>query len=181
MCMQLCTNRFNLQQDKALLIPWWRMMSFKAREGEWKHAWCEHRNRERASSDNKAANATGVNKQLIHTPAVVYRLKNGFSFGLTGISPATVQRNLNCTKPEPAYLMIITANKMHAGLSYTRFWVTGAGITPSHFYQKWFFGYLKKSTKGTAARYFSRLFCRFIHKPYLWSLSAPSGQLNPPR
>lgn len=35
------------------------------------------------SEHNNAANATGIDKQLIYTPAVTYRLKNGLSFGVS--------------------------------------------------------------------------------------------------
>lgn len=97
------------------------------------------------STDNRAANATGVNKQLIYTPSVVYRLKNGFSFGVTGYITAGSEK-----KPE-LYQTGLTASydfygkQVNAGLSYTRFLSDRSKYNTKSLYQNDLFGYLKKA------------------------------------
>lgn len=46
------------------------------------------------SEHNNAANATGVDKQLIYTPTVTYRLKNGFSLGVSPFITAATNGGL---------------------------------------------------------------------------------------
>jgi hypothetical protein len=73
------------------------------------------------SEHNNAANATGVDKKLIYTPAVTYRLKNGLNFG---VSPFITGDSSN--KPE-IYQTGVSAGYDHygkaiqAGVSYTRY------------------------------------------------------------
>ncbi len=73
------------------------------------------------SAHNNAANATGVDKQLVYTPGITYRLKNGLSFGvvtfITGDSAGKAD----------LYQTGITAGydyygkTVYAGGSYTRY------------------------------------------------------------
>jgi hypothetical protein len=73
------------------------------------------------SAHNNAANATGVDKQLIYTPAITYRLKNGLSFGVS-----TFITGDSSGKPE-IYQTALTAGydyygkTIYAGGSYTRY------------------------------------------------------------
>jgi hypothetical protein len=73
------------------------------------------------SAHNNAANATGVDKQLIYTPGVTYRLKNGLNFGVAAFVTGD-----STGKPE-IYQTGITAGydyygkTIYAGGSYTRY------------------------------------------------------------
>jgi hypothetical protein len=73
------------------------------------------------SAHNNAANATGVDKQLIYTPAVTYRLKNGLSFGVSAFITGD-----SSGKPE-IYQTALAAGydyygkTIFAGGSYTRY------------------------------------------------------------
>lgn len=73
------------------------------------------------SEHNNAANATEINKQLVYTPAVTYRLKNGLSFAATAFITGD-----SSDKPE-IYQVGLTAGyeyygkKIYAGGSYTRY------------------------------------------------------------
>lgn len=95
------------------------------------------------STQNNAANATGVNKQLVYTPTVTYRMKSGLSFGvaffITGDS----------SKRPALYQTGITAgydyygDKINAGLSYTRYLSDQDKYNGKSYYQNDFFGYAK--------------------------------------
>jgi len=73
------------------------------------------------SAHNNAANATGVDKQLIYTPGITYRLKNGLSFGVAAFITGDSSK-----KPE-IYQTGLTAGydyygkTIYAGGSYTRY------------------------------------------------------------
>jgi len=73
------------------------------------------------SEHNNAANATGINKQLIYTPAINYRLKNGLNFGITAFITGD-----SINKPE-IYQTGLTAGyeyygkSIYAAVSYTRY------------------------------------------------------------
>ena len=73
------------------------------------------------SKHNNAANATGVDKRLIYTPAVNYRLKNGLNFGVTAYIAA------DSSKKSEVYQTGLTVGYeydgeiIYAAVSYTRF------------------------------------------------------------
>lgn len=73
------------------------------------------------SAHNNAANATGVDKQLVYTPGINYRLKNGLSFGVAAFITGD-----SSGKPE-IYQTGLTAGydyygkTIYAGGSYTRY------------------------------------------------------------
>lgn len=73
------------------------------------------------SANNNAANATGVDKQLIYTPGITYRLKNGLSFGIAAFVTGD-----SSGKPE-VYQAGLTAGydyygkTIYAGAAYTRY------------------------------------------------------------
>jgi hypothetical protein len=95
------------------------------------------------SEQNNAANATEINKRLIYTPAVTYRLKNGLSFGIgafiTGDSSG---------KPE-IYQGALTAGydyygkTIYAGGSYTRYLSNQNKYNSKSLYQNDLYAYIK--------------------------------------
>ncbi len=97
------------------------------------------------SSHNNAANATGVDKQLIFTPSIVYRTKTGFSFGVTGfLTNDTAHRiELYQTGVTAGYDYI--GDAVAAGLSYTRYLSDKNKYNTKALYQNDIYGYLKKA------------------------------------
>jgi hypothetical protein len=95
------------------------------------------------SASNNAANATDINKQLIYTPAVTYRLKNGLSFG---VSPFITGDSTG--KPE-IYQTAITAGydyygkTIYAGGSYTRYLSNQNKYNSKSLYQNDLSAYIK--------------------------------------
>lgn len=95
------------------------------------------------SANNNAANATAVNRQLIYTPAVVYRLKNGLSFGIAAFITAD-----STNKPE-VYQTGLTAGYdyygkiIYAGGSYTRYLSNQNKYNSKSLYQNDLFAYIK--------------------------------------
>jgi hypothetical protein len=100
------------------------------------------------STNNNAANATGVNNQLVFTPAITYRIKNGWSFGLTGFitNDSRNKATLYQTGLSGAYDHY--GDKVIAGVSYTRFLADTKKYNSRSLYQNDFYGYVKKA-KGT--------------------------------
>ena len=97
------------------------------------------------SSNNKAANATGITNQLIITPSVVYHTKSGFSFGATAYltDDSAGKTALYQTGLSAAYDYY--GKKVHAGISYTRFLSDKNKYNTKSLYQNDFYGYLKKA------------------------------------
>jgi hypothetical protein len=95
------------------------------------------------SASNNAANAKGVDKQLIYTPAVTYRLKNGLSFGIS----AFITGDSN-GKPE-VYQTALTAGydyygkTIYAGGSYTRYLSNQNKYNSKSLYQNDLSAYIK--------------------------------------
>ena len=95
------------------------------------------------SAQNNAANATGVDKQLIYTAAVTYRLKNGLSFGVTAYVTGD-----SSSKPE-IYQTGLTAGYDYygktilAGASYTRYLSNQNKYNSKSLYQNDLFAYAK--------------------------------------
>lgn len=96
------------------------------------------------SSDNKAANATGITNQLILTPSVIYHSKSGLSFGATAYltNDSTGKTELYQTGLSAAYDYY--GNKVHAGISYTHFFSDKNKYNTKSLYQNDFYGYIKK-------------------------------------
>jgi len=97
------------------------------------------------SAHNNAANATGVNRQMVYTPALNYRLKSGFNFGITGFitgdssaRPELYQTGLNIGYNY--YSKIIKA-----GVSYTRYVSNRNKYNSKSLYQNDFYGYIKRA------------------------------------
>ena len=95
------------------------------------------------SEHNNAANATGVDKQLIYTPAVNYRLKNGLSFGVSAFITGD-----SSNKPE-VYQTALSAGydyygkTIYAGASYTRYLSNQNKYNSKSLYQNDLYAYAK--------------------------------------
>jgi hypothetical protein len=97
------------------------------------------------SSYNQAANATGVNNQVILNPSVMYRLKNGLSFGATGYltNDGTGKMELYQTGLLAGYDYY--GDNVNAGITYTHFLSDKNKYNSKSLYQHDFYGYLKKA------------------------------------
>jgi hypothetical protein len=97
------------------------------------------------STDNQAANATGVANQIIFTPSLVYHTKNGFSFGVTGFltNDSAQKTTLYQTGISAAYDYY--GKDVHTGISYTRFLSEKDKYNSKSLYQNDFYGYIKKA------------------------------------
>jgi hypothetical protein len=97
------------------------------------------------SSNNNAANATGVANQIIFTPSVIYHSKAGFSFGITGFltSDSTNKLELYQTGISAAYDYF--GKKVLAGFSYTRYLSDKNKYNSKSLYQNDIYGYIKKA------------------------------------
>ena len=97
------------------------------------------------SSNNNAANATGVANQIIFTPSVIYHTKAGFSFGITGFltSDSTNKLELYQTGITAAYDYY--GKKVLAGFSYTRYLSDKNKYNTKSLYQNDFYGYIKRA------------------------------------
>ncbi|WP_462222173.1 hypothetical protein [Ferruginibacter sp.] len=97
------------------------------------------------SSSNNAANATGIDNQIIFTPSIIYHTKNGFSFGATGFltSDSTNKLELYQTGISAAYDYY--GKKVLAGFSYTRYLSDKNKYNTKSLYQNDFYGYIKRA------------------------------------
>lgn len=97
------------------------------------------------SSNNNAANATGIDNQIIFTPSIIYHTKNGFSFGATGFltSDSTNKLELYQTGISAAYDYY--GKKVLAGFSYTRYLSDKNKYNTKSLYQNDFYGYIKRA------------------------------------
>lgn len=97
------------------------------------------------SSSNNAANATGIDNQIIFTPSIIYHTKNGFSFGATGFltSDSTNKLELYQTGISAAYDYY--GKKVLAGFSYTRYLSDKNKYNTKSLYQNDFYVYIKRA------------------------------------
>ena len=97
------------------------------------------------SEHNNAANATGVVNQIIFTPTVIYHTKTGFSFGATGFitDDSTSSTRLYQTGLSAAYDYY--GEKIHTGISYTRYLSDKNKYNSKSLYQNDIYGYIKKA------------------------------------
>jgi hypothetical protein len=97
------------------------------------------------SEHNNAANATGVVKQLIFMPSVMYRTKEGFSLGVTGF---LTQGTSGKTE---LYQTGLTAGydyydkNILTGISYTRYLSDKSKYNSKALYQNDIYGYIKRA------------------------------------
>lgn len=95
------------------------------------------------SSNNNATNATAIDKQLIYTPAINYRLKNGLHFGISAFITGD-----SADKPE-VYQAGLTAGydyygkKIYAGGSYTYYLSNRNKYNSKSLYQHDLYAYIK--------------------------------------
>jgi len=99
------------------------------------------------SSTNNAANATGVDKQLIYTPSVVYRLKNGFSFGISAFITADSTNNPKIYQTGLTAGYDYYGKTIYAGGSYTRYLSNQNKYNSKSIYQNDLFAYIKMAKR----------------------------------
>jgi hypothetical protein len=97
------------------------------------------------SEHNNAANATGVNKQLIYTPAISYRLKNGLSFVLAGFLTTDSTGNLEIYQTGLSAGYDYYGKNITAGVSYTRYLSNQNKYNSKSLYQNDIYGYIKRA------------------------------------
>lgn len=95
------------------------------------------------STHNNAANATGVNKQLIYSPSVMYRLKNGFSFGLTGFITGDSTGNPEWYQTGLSAGYDYYGTTVTTGISYSRYLSDKNKYNSKAIYQNDILGYIK--------------------------------------
>ena len=130
------------------------------------------------SSDNQAANATGVTNQLIFTPSMVYHTKSGFSFGVTAFltDDSAKKTTLYQTGISAAYDYYGKA--VHAGISYTRFLSDTKKYNSKSLYQNDIYSYIKKA-KGILQPGLSLGFSNGEFKEWEWASFVLRRPLNP--
>jgi hypothetical protein len=97
------------------------------------------------SSNNNAANATGVDNQIIFTPSVVYHTKNGFSFGVTGFLTADSTNSLKLYQTGLSAAYDYYGKKVLTGISYTRYLSDKNKYNSKSLYQNDVYGYIKRA------------------------------------
>lgn len=97
------------------------------------------------SSHNNAANATGVINQLIFTPSIMYRTKEGFSFGVTGFLTSDSGSNLNLYQTGISAAYDYYGKKVLTGISYTRYLSDQNKYNTKSLYQNDIYGYIKRA------------------------------------
>ena len=97
------------------------------------------------SAHNQAVNATGVTNQVIFTPSVFYRFKNGFSLGITGyITGDSGKTELYQTGASAAYDYV--GKKVSAGGSFAHYFADKDKYNSKSLYQNDLYAYVKKSS-----------------------------------
>jgi hypothetical protein len=97
------------------------------------------------SSNNNAANATGMDNQLIFTPSIIYRTKAGFSFGITGFLTADSASSLKLYQTGLSAAYDYYGKKILTGISYTRNLGDKNYCNCNSIYQNDIYGYIKKA------------------------------------
>jgi hypothetical protein len=97
------------------------------------------------SAHNNAANATGVVNQLIFTPSIVYRTKEGFSIGATGFITDDNAGKLNLYQTGLSASYDYTGKEILTGLSYTRYLSDKNKYNTKALYQNDIYGYVKRA------------------------------------
>ncbi len=130
------------------------------------------------SANNQAANATGVTNQLIIMPSVVYRLKNGLSFGVTAYltNDSSNKTSLYQTGLSAAYDYY--GKKVHAGISYTRFLSDQNKYNNKSLYQNDLYGYIKRE-KGFIQPGLSLGYSNGDYKEWSYATFVLKRPLNP--
>ncbi len=98
------------------------------------------------SANNQAANATGITNQLIYTPGIMYRLKNGLSFGVTGYVTADSNKRATLYQTGLTAGYSYSNKKLNTGISYTRFLSNKNKYNTKSLYQNDFYGYIGKAS-----------------------------------
>ncbi len=97
------------------------------------------------SSNNNAANATGIDNQIIFTPSIIYHTKNGFSFGATGFLTSDSANKLELYQTGISAAYDYYGKKVLAGFYYTRYLSDKNKYNTKSLYQNDFYGYIKRA------------------------------------
>ncbi len=97
------------------------------------------------SSHNNAANATGVDNKLIFTPAVIYRLKSGFNFGVTGFLTSDSAKGAELYQTGLSAGYEYDGKKVTTGITYTRYLSDKNKYNNKSLYQNDIYGFIKKA------------------------------------
>jgi hypothetical protein len=97
------------------------------------------------SAHNKAINSTGIINQVIFTPSIVYRIKNGFSFGVAGYM-ANDSGSLSLYQTGLTGAYDYDGEKVKAGVSYTRYLSDQNKYNSKSLYQNDIYSYVKKAS-----------------------------------
>ncbi len=98
------------------------------------------------SAHNQAVNATGIASQVVFTPSVVYRLKSGFNFGLTGYLTNDDSSKLELYQTGLTAGYDYIGKKVSAGGSLTHYFADVEKYNSKSLYQNDLYGYIKKSS-----------------------------------
>jgi len=97
------------------------------------------------STKNRAVNASGMVNLLVFNPSLVYRLKSGFSFGVTGFLVSDSGKlDLYQTGVNAAY--DYDGDKVKTGISYTRYLSDMKKYNSKSLYQNDVYAYVKKAS-----------------------------------
>jgi len=97
------------------------------------------------SSHNNAANATGVDNKLIFTPSVVYRLKSGFNFGVTGFITSDSAKGTELYQTGLSAGYEYDGKEVTTGITYTRYFSDKNKYNTKSLYQNDVYGFIKKA------------------------------------
>jgi hypothetical protein len=98
------------------------------------------------SEHNRAVNATGVTNQLIYTPGVTYRFKNGINVGLVGYLTKDSANKLELYQTGLTAGYDYQGDKVSAGGSFTRYFSDMNKFNSKSLYQNDLYAYVKKSS-----------------------------------
>jgi len=96
------------------------------------------------STHNNAANATGVDNRIIYTPSVMYRMNNGFSFGITAFLTGDSARALELYQTGINAGYDYYGKQVKAGIAYTRYLSDPNKYNNKSLYQNDIYGYVKR-------------------------------------
>ena len=97
------------------------------------------------SAHNNAANATGVDNKIIFTPSIVYRLKSGFSFGLTGFLTSDSAKGTELYQTGLSAGYEYDGKEVTTGITYTRYFSDRNKYNTKSLYQNDIYAFVKKA------------------------------------
>ena len=98
------------------------------------------------SAHNQAVNATGITSQVIFTPSVFYRFKNGFSLGITGYLTNDSSNKLELYQTGASAAYDYVGKQVSAGGSFAHYFADRDKYNSKSLYQNDLYAYVKKSS-----------------------------------